>query len=217
LENSTYINTVSNTRIWLYEKIIGLLEARLLYYRDIAAEYAKDTSNQYGMAEIPAAFRYSDSIAGYWNIAGLPRVIRGTFFSPDIPPGRRTRSAVLSFLEGGTDAELPGWRLSVGESPASASTDERFAIFIDPLKSPRKIYSRHGKTPKEKRIQLDCILYPNAANTSVAGVIGMLAPFVGENSQGIRARIHFDGKNFEIRQYPAKHGSSLIFQGKAAR
>ncbi|MDR0758916.1 MAG: hypothetical protein LBF74_02255, partial [Treponema sp.] len=36
LENSTYINTVSNTRIWLYEKIIGLLEARLLYYRDIA-------------------------------------------------------------------------------------------------------------------------------------------------------------------------------------
>ncbi|MDR2397625.1 MAG: hypothetical protein LBD74_02570, partial [Spirochaetaceae bacterium] len=86
-----------------------------------------------------------------------------------------------------------------------------------PLKSPETIYSRKGKTPEEKRLQLDCTLYINPGiNSPVEQDIidHILKPFVNMDAQSIKARLIFDGRVFEIRQYPARRGSSLIFQAE---
>jgi hypothetical protein len=216
LANSSYISNISNIRIWLYEKIIELLEMRLLHCRELEKEQTETWSNPSGAAKTPSASRYSENIADYWDGAGLPSLVSGAFFGPETRP-RRTRPAVLSFLRNETEPEIFGWRFSIGESAASAAENQGFSIFVDPLKSLQTIYSRRGKNPKEKPIQLDCVLYLNtAANSPVEKDIinRMLAPFIKENDQGIKARIRFDGKDFEIRQYPAEHKNSLIFRGE---
>jgi hypothetical protein len=130
------------------------------------------------------------------------------------------RSAVISFVRPETEPELFGWYLSIGETVSSARTDAGFSIFIDPLKSPRAVYSRQGKTPGEKRLQLDCTLYINPGTNSPVEqeiIDSVLKPFIRENSQGIGARITFDGENFEIQEYPATHGNKIIFRGKIER
>jgi hypothetical protein len=95
--------------------------------------------------------------------------------------------------------------------------DKRFSIFIDPLKSPRRIYSRKGKSPEEKTVHLDGILYTNpGANSPIEQEIidRMLKPFINETSRGINVRIRFDGHTLEIREYPASYSNSLIFRGE---
>jgi hypothetical protein len=90
-------------------------------------------------------------------------------------------------------------------------------LLIDPLKSPRTIYSRDGKTPGEKRLQLDCAIYINPGmNAPLEQEIidRILKPFIRKNSRSIRARIIFDGENFEIREYPPAHSNKIIFRGK---
>jgi hypothetical protein len=209
LANSSYIYTTANVRIWVYEKILELLEVRLRSYKEQAKEFSEDHKDT---AEISFPSRYSESISGYWDGAGLPRVIPGTFFSPELK--RTQKSAVLSLVPSGREPELFGWYFSIGESAASAKDDDSFSIFIDPLKSPKTIYSRGGKTPEEKKLQLDCVIYFNSGmNSPVEQEIiqSLLKPFINENAQGIKARISFDGNSFEIRQYPAEHGNSLIF------
>jgi hypothetical protein len=127
------------------------------------------------------------------------------------------RPAVLSFVQPAAEPELLGWYLSIGETVPSVSTDNSFSIFIDPLKSPLMIYSRSGKTPGEKKLQLDCVIYVNPGMNSPAEqeiIDRMLKPFINMNDQGIEARISFDGRTFEIRQHPAASSNSLIFRGE---
>jgi hypothetical protein len=98
----------------------------------------------------------------------------------------------------------------------STGPESGFSIFIDPLKSAGTIYSRKGKKAEEKRLRLDCALYINpGTNPPVAqGIIDrILKPFVPEEKQSIQARISFDGRTFEIREYPARHSHPLIFRG----
>jgi hypothetical protein len=68
LANSSYINTISNIRIWLYEKIIELLEARLLHYNALAKEFSKTKSTAPDMAEISFPSWYSENITDYWDL-----------------------------------------------------------------------------------------------------------------------------------------------------
>jgi hypothetical protein len=213
LTNDTYITAFSTIRIWVYEKIVELSELRLLYYKDLAKELSgTNSSNE---VEIFSR-RYSENIADYWDNAGLPRVISGTFFGS----GSRwiQKPAVLSLLKSGAEPELFGWCFTAGESVSAAIADNSFSIFIDPLKNPRTIYSLNRKNPKEKKVQLDCNIYINpGVNSPVEQEIidRILKPFINGNVRGIEARITFDGDTFEIRQYPARYDNSLIFSGKA--
>jgi hypothetical protein len=216
LTNNSYVHMFSNIRIWIYGKIIELLELRLLHYDKLIKEFSG--TNASDTAEVSVPPRYSENIADYWDIAGFPRVISGTFFGPG--PGQQTqRSAVLSFLRSETEPEFFGWRLVIGESVSAAMAGDSFSIFIDPLKNPRAIYSLNTKDPKEKRVRLDCTLYINPGiNSPVAQEIidRILKPFIGVHDQGIEVRIIFDEDHFEIRQRRAQHSNSLIFRGKAA-
>jgi hypothetical protein len=214
LTNSKYIHIVSNIRIWTYEKIIELLELRLRCYKELAKELSETASNASGTAEIAFPSWFSENISGYWDIAGLPRVISGDFFSHGSGQGQTQIPAVLSFVPSAKDPEIFGWYLAIGES---AGTGNSFSIFIDPLKSARAIYSRNGKKAEEKKLQLDCDLYINPGiNPPVAQYIinRILNPFIPKNKQNIKARISFDGRTFEIREYPARHAHSLIFRGE---
>jgi hypothetical protein len=216
LANSSYIYTTSNIRIWVYEKIIELLEVRLRYYDELVKRFSETTAGAETRGIVFPSW-YSENISDYWDIAGLPRAISGTFFDPQPGPMQTQRPAVLSFVRPAAEPELLGWYLSIGETVSSTSANTGFSIFIDPLKSPLMIYSRNGKTPGEKRLQLDCVIYINPGmNSPVEQEIidRMLKPFINEHDQGIEARIVFDGRTFEIQQHPARHGSSLIFRGE---
>ncbi|MDR2258505.1 MAG: hypothetical protein LBE14_05080, partial [Treponema sp.] len=206
--NSSYIYTTSGIRIWVYEKIIELLEVRLRYYNELLKGFSETAA---------AETRYSEDITGYWDSAGLPLAIAGTFFNPGSGLTRTQRPAALSFIRPGTEPELWGWYLSIGETVSSARAGNSFSIFIDPLKSPGAIYSRKGKTPGEKRLQLDCTLYINPGMNSPVEqdiIDRLLKPFVNMDAQSIKARLIFDGRVFEIRQHPAQRGSSLIFRAE---
>jgi hypothetical protein len=215
LANSSYVFTTSKVRIWAYEKIIELLEVRLRCYNELAKGFPETPAGETRVLSFPPW--YSEVITGYWDIAGLPRIIAGTFFGPaSVPTQARSRPAVLSLVRPETEDELWGWYLSIGETASSAKDYTGFSIFVDPRKSHRVIYSRNGKTPEEKKLQLDCTLYINpGVNTPVEWDIvdRMLKPLIKMNDQGIPARIIFDGNTFEIRQHPARYGNGLIFRG----
>ncbi|MDR2144117.1 MAG: hypothetical protein LBP29_07090 [Treponema sp.] len=214
LTNNSYVNMFFNIRIWVYEKIIELLELRLLRYDELAKEFSETSASDTAKVSVPP--RHSENIADYWDIAGLPRVISGTFFGPT---GQYTqRPAVLSFFRSGTELEFFGWCLAVGESVSAVMADDSFSIFIDPLKKPEAVYSLAAKDPEEKRVQLDGTLYINSGTNSpvVQEIIDRtLKPFIGGQNRGIKVRIIFDEDRFEIRQRPAQHDNSLIFTGKA--
>jgi hypothetical protein len=215
LANSSYIYTTSNVRIWVYEKIIELLEVRLRCYNDFTREFSETITA--GTREISFPPWYSENITSYWDSAGFPHTIAGTFFSPGSGPMQTQKPVVLSFLKPKTEPELFGWYLSIGETASSAIADNSFSIFIVPRKAAGTIYSRNGKTPGEKRLQLDCTLYFNPGMNSPVEqdiIDSMLKPFIKMNDQGIEARIIFDGNTFEIRQHPARRRNSLVFRGE---
>jgi hypothetical protein len=220
LANSAYVHTTSNVRMWVYKKIMELLKVRLRCYNELAKEFSETAAAEARDISFPSW--YSETITGYWDSAGLPRVIAGTFFSPESPSSGQTQMpAVLSFVRPGPEPELLGWYLSIRETYSSAQADTRFSIFIDPLKSPGAVYSCGGKAPEEKKAQLDCAIYINpGANSGFERDIidRMLKPFLDKDRkhiQGIKARISFDGRTFEIKEHPARHGNSLIFRGEA--
>jgi hypothetical protein len=72
LANSVYIDTISNTRIWLCKKIIALLDVRIQCYTDMAKQLER------GAESVTLPAWYSENLYGYWDVAGLPRSISGT-------------------------------------------------------------------------------------------------------------------------------------------
>jgi hypothetical protein len=153
---------------------------------------------------------YSDNISDYWDIAKLPRTISGTFFSPGIGDFSVQIPAVLSLVPSPVEQGISGWFFSIGESNS-------FSIFIESRNSAKMIYSRKGKTPQKRKLQLDCALYINNnanAPTEQDVIERCLRPYLITGiTESISARIIFDGKTFEIREYPIQRGTSPIFRG----
>jgi hypothetical protein len=117
----------------------------------------------------------------------------------------------LSFRPLAEEQELFGWYLAIGDSPS-------FSLFVDPQKSVKTIFSRNGKSPKERIVKIDCTLYirQNTGTVAEKDVIERcLAPFTRDEDAGINATITFDGENFVITEHPAAHSSAVIFKGKA--
>ena len=209
LANNAFLETTSNTRIWLYEKIIAMLEARMRYYSDLIKELPSFSIDDPNGIFLPPW--YSDSISDYWDIAGLPHNISGTFFNPATRDQSLQIPAVLSIVPSTypTKHDISGWYFAIGGSG-------NFSIFIDPRNSVKTIYSRKGTRPQEKKLQLDCTLYINdgAIAPIERNIIERcLRPFIIGTNENIDIRITFDGKTFEIREYPAKHSETLIFRG----
>jgi hypothetical protein len=204
LANSAYTNRISEVRAWAYQKIVDLLELRIACYTEMI--------NEIPSGENPVSFPpwFSEQITDYWDIAGLPRKIEGTFFPPQLLETREIPAA-LTFVPPQGEEQIFGWYLAAGQSSS-------YTLFIDPQKSAKAIYRRKGKSPQERAITIDCTLYVNpAAGTGPEQTIveKSLEPFIKENHSGIDVRITFDGEEFEIREYPKSHTNSVIFRGKA--
>jgi hypothetical protein len=198
LANSFYTGVISDTRIWVDQKIIALLEVRIKCYE----ETLKNVSDS-GTVSLPPW--YSETITGYWSSAGLPRSIAGNFMGPagELP-------AVLRFHSGEENGEYLGWYLSMGNNNS-------FALFIDPQKSAGTIYSRQGKTPEQKKLKINGALYVNPGRTNAleqSVIENSVKPFYRTDQEGIDVSITYDGKIFEIRESPPRHGSALIFRGQ---
>jgi hypothetical protein len=204
LANSAYVYTVTNAQIRLYERTIELLETRILCYGNLAKRRLRSSTN----IEIPPW--YSDNISDYWEIAGLPRTISGTFFSPGIGDFSVQVPATLSIVPSPVEQAISGWFFSIGES-------NNFSIFIESRNSAKMIYSRKGKTPQKQKLQLDGVLYINNnanAPTEQDVIERCLRPYLLTGiTESINARIIFDGKTFEIREYPIQRSSSPLFRG----
>jgi len=210
MANSAYINTITNSRIRVYEKIIEMLETRILCYNDMAKEVSVNSSGQDAM--MPSW--YSDNISDYWDIAGLPNTISGTFFVTGTKNQPMPIPAVLSFVHPQSEQNISGWFLAIEEN--SSLKPDGFSVFLESRNSAKTIYSRRGKTPQERKLQLDCTLYINdSANTPIEKEIikRCLRPYLLGISESIQVRITFDGRTLEINQHPARRSSSLIFRG----
>jgi hypothetical protein len=206
LANSAYIDVISDVRIWIDKKIVEFLDVRIKCYEDMDRLFEK------GVETVSVPAWYSDTITGYWDIAGLPRRITGTFFGPSMLREQVEQiPSVLNFRENGDGKEpLFGWYLSLGEK-------DPFFLFIDPRRSVRTIFSRNGRTPEDRTVQLDCTLYVNpSADGSPERRIAeqCLAPLNRIDREGIDVKIIFDGNTFEIREYPPVHGSAPLFRGQ---
>jgi hypothetical protein len=204
LADSAYTGIISDTRIWVCKKIIELLETRILCYEETAKQLEKNEEP----VVIPPWF--SETITGYWDTAGLPRKVSGTFYNSRSQTGEIP--AVLTFVTDESGGDF-GWYFTVGENSS-------FLLFLDPRKSAKTIYSRKGKTPAERRLRLNCTLYANPAASSAAErdiVEHGITPFIRADRESIDVRIIFEGNNFEIREHPAAHGNTLIFRGRGVQ
>jgi hypothetical protein len=203
LTNSAYINVTSDAHIWLINKIIELLEIRILMFKDLM--------NQFEKTKTPAAVPhwFAETISAYWDIAGLPHKVAGAFYNPLFSTAQIP--ATLTFAKDETGQDYFGWYFSIGEG-------KTFSLFLDPRKSAKKIYDRRGKTPAQRTVKLDCTLYANpgiSAPLEQDIVERCVKPFVRVDREGIDVRIIFDGTTFEIWEYPAAHANTLIFRGRA--
>ncbi|MDR2747695.1 MAG: hypothetical protein LBB77_09655 [Treponema sp.] len=205
LVNSAYINTSSDTQIWIYKKIADRLDLRIRMLKSLAKEAARGKP-----AVLPGW--YSESAAECWNIAGLPPRVSGVFLDmPQLYPWGTP--AVISFTPQGGDMGLFGWHLSVENFPS-------YTLFIDPKESIRTIFSRKGRPPAEQAISLDCTLRINpGANDSIEKVMLRrgLRRFVRKDNDAMDVTITFDGENFIIRKDRRSGSDEIIFRGKAVR
>ncbi|MDR1420295.1 MAG: hypothetical protein LBI86_07975 [Treponema sp.] len=203
MANSVYIDMISNARVWIDRKIIDFLDVRIKCLEDMDAQFAK------GAETVPVPPWYSEEVAGYWDIAGLPRGIAGTFYGSSASRAGRI-PAVLNFRENEGRNEPFGWYLSLGE-------ESPFFLFIDPRNSLKTIYSRGGRTPEQRAVRLDCTLHINPSlNDDLEREIAerCLVPLRRMDREGINARIVFDGNTFEIRTYPPAGSGALLFRGQ---
>gem|GEM_PF-834448 len=203
LANSAYINTTANTRIWLYEKIVAMVETRLLCYNDMVKEYSKLPSDIF----LPSW--YSDDISDYWDIAGLPRTISGAFNYQETANRNIQLPAVLSFVPTQSGQNISGWFFTINEN-------SNFIFFVEPHNIAKTIYSRKGRSPQERRLELSCTLHinDNASSPIEQNIIEhSLMPHIREKSNTINVNIRFDGRTFEIRENSAGANRLPIFCG----
>ncbi|MCL2833233.1 MAG: hypothetical protein FWD78_08690 [Treponema sp.] len=209
MANNAFIDTITNSRVRLYEKMIEILETRILCYNDLAKEISKkpeaDRSN--GIA-LPAW--YSDKIDDYWDIAGLPRTVTGAFNVPGQGNNSARIPAAVSVVHSPLSGQnISGWYLDVNSSGNNL-------IFLESRGCAKNIYLRKGKTPQKKKVQLDCTLFINESACSPDELniaANSLERFFVGKDKTINVRITFDGEKFEIRENPAKRADSLIFSG----
>ncbi|MDR0451351.1 MAG: hypothetical protein LBH26_08820 [Treponema sp.] len=205
LLNDAYINRLSSIQTWVNQKIIDLLDLRIDCYGDLSEQRRSGE----GTVSLPPW--YSEHADAYWDIAGLPRRIEGSFFSPQPDDRVEELPATISFTPLKTGKQQFGWYLTLGSSPS-------YTLFIDPQKSLKTIYKRKGETPRERPLSIACTLYLSPAiktDREFTVVQKSLAPFAKESHLGIQGRIVFDGEIFEIQEYPGTRSNNTIFRGKA--
>ncbi|MDR0399389.1 MAG: hypothetical protein LBH51_00420 [Treponema sp.] len=200
LVNFAYVNTVSDTQIWIYEKIITLLDLRIRVLTKLAEQIGRNEQ-----AVIPAWF--SENITDYWTMAGLPAKASGVFVDPR---SLRETPAVVSFTPREGEKELFGWYLTIGDS-------ESYTLFVDPQKSIQKIVSRLEKRPSKRAVRLNCTVHINPSMRIMGdGVIEhTLTRLIRDNDMIVDAVISFDGENFTLEVDPRNPDSRMIFRGKA--
>jgi hypothetical protein len=203
LVNSAYINTVSDTQIWIYEKIISRLDIRIRVLKDMAKKAAR------GEPAVPPA-RYSENIADYWHIAGLPAKVSGVFLDmPQLYPWGTSATLSLASQEG--DVGLFGWHLSAGDSPS-------YVLFVDPKESIHKIFSLGDRPPAEQPVSLACAIYINPGiqgGIEKAIIKRGLKHYTPQNNGAVDAAITFDGEDFIIRRDWRSGSNEIMFRGKA--
>jgi hypothetical protein len=107
LTNSEYINGAADTRSRVYRQIIELLDARIACYEDVRRLLA------HGALSVPMPGKYSETLTGYRQIAGIPQIVTGHFQAAGYPPV----AAVLRFVRTGTDADYLGWHIAASPVP----------------------------------------------------------------------------------------------------
>jgi hypothetical protein len=200
LANAAYINTVSDMQIWIYDKTIDRLNIRIIMLKELAKNLARGKP-----AVLPTW--YSENIAAYWNIAGLPAKISGVFLDMRLFPWGSPVTISFASQEGSMD--LFGWYLNIEDFPFGT-------LFVDPKESIHTILARRGKSPVERTISLDCTIHTNINDTIEKVVIERgLKRFIYEDSDIIDVTITFDGENFIIKRDPRFGDDEIIFRGKA--
>jgi hypothetical protein len=192
--NKTYTDLISDNRIWIDRNLIDLLDIRIKSYTQMAGRIAGGAPE----AAFPPGF--GETPRGYWEIAGIPAELAGTF--------NEGADALPAFLSPELlDQGFFGWILQVGEIPL-------FSFTVEPQDSPRIIYARNGKPAEKAPYRFQGTLSLNMTNSQKEGTYynKTVAPFFGDRR--IKVDITFDGKELVILYKRFFKKDFIIFRGE---
>jgi hypothetical protein len=191
--NKVYTDMISDTQIWINQKLMELLKARIQSYTQIAAALAR------GEGEVPYPAGFAETIPGYLQAAGFPAELRGTFGN-----GSAASPAVLSINPEGIG--FFGMALTVGEKPD-------IVFFIEPLNIPAAVFPRNGGKPGgnysfKGRLSVITVTHDEEANEFFNRT---MAGFVKAGKQ-INLDISVKGEKVIIKHRRLFRRSFMVFQ-----
>jgi hypothetical protein len=196
--NKTFIDMISDSRIWRDKKLIELLRLRIESYTRAAKELAKGADE----ASFPKGF--AETIQEYWEIAGFPQEMSGDFQAGSY---RLRATAVSSQLT----QDVSAWIVYLGDRERPGA-----ALLIEPENMAKAIFSRRGKPADQKPYRITGNLYVLRAGGEeesqefFAQTLASL--FNKDPSTGVE--IYFDGTELEIRKKRAFQRDIIVFRGK---
>jgi hypothetical protein len=195
--NKAYTTMVSDMRIWIDNKLLELLRIRLSVYTGLAEALAQGT----GQVFLPPG--YAETLSGYWEAAGLPSSLDGSFgLNGDVLPAR------LSVPK--DDIGFFGLLISVGNDPD-------FTLLVDPLNAPETIFSRQGLEAAERAYTFKGKLYAGKVadrDSSRALFEQTIVPYI-TSGKGIEVTVHFDGAELVIKAVRRFRRAFTIFSARS--
>jgi hypothetical protein len=194
--NKAYTTMISDTQIWIDNKLLELLRIRVSVYTGLADELAS------GAEQVFLPPGYAESFSGYWEAAGLSSLISGSFGL-----GSSVLPAVLSVSE--DEMGFFGFVISVGSDPD-------FTLFVDPANVPSTIFSRGNLDAGEKAYTFRGRLYAGQVadrDSSRALFEETIVPYI-TSGKGIEVTVDFDGEELVIKSRRRFRRAFTIFSAR---
>jgi hypothetical protein len=177
-------------------KLLELLRIRLSVYNSLAYELAEGAEKVF----LPAS--YAETFSGYWQAAGLPSSLTGSFgLNDDVLPARFSVSDdAMGFF---------GFVISVGNEPD-------FTLFVDPADAPDIIFSRRDLDAGEQAYTFKGRLYVGrvaGGDSSRALFEKTIVPYI-TNNKGIEVTVQFNGEELLIKAKRRFRRAFTIFNAR---
>ncbi|ULQ58692.1 hypothetical protein K7I13_08990 [Brucepastera parasyntrophica] len=194
--NDANVDLITGTRIRIDKKLLEMIELRISAYETMEEALKKGAAQVY----LPANF--SETWLGYWEFAGLPIKLDGSFtlFS------KQKDSAPAVLLSAPSESEYPGWVIIIGEE------DVDVAILIELNKAYETIYKRANVPAPENPYVFDGYLFIAAGNFP-EGEQSQYEETINKLSKpkGKAIKVHWNGEELSVRERSGR----ILFIGTA--
>ncbi len=194
------VNLISGTRIWVDKKLLEMIDLRIEAYEEMAEELKS------GKSPVILPPNFSETCIGYWELAKLPKKMRGEFvlFAENIT--KSTAYLKPDLIE----SDFPGWIINIGEGETG------FTVMIE-LNEPLTIISERYDIPASDKPYVfkgNLFIVSTSFNEDTKELYSETIEKL-YNDKGIPVKIHWNGKEFLIRSNAISDGAAYtnIFRG----